>query len=117
MRDARTGSEPGMRARTRLLPWLGVGLITVATAVAYRGSIHNGFVWDDFHTVVKNASIKSFSSIGDWFSSPYATSTLGETNYRPVLMVSYALDYAVWGDDPAGYHATNLLVHFGVILL
>ena len=42
MRGGRTGSEPGMRARARLLPWLGVGLIMMATAVAYRGAIGNG---------------------------------------------------------------------------
>ncbi len=99
--------------------WIALGLILAATAVAYRGVIANGFVWDDEHTVADNPAIASLSLIGSWFlpPSPNATSLLKETNYRPVLVTSYAIDHALWGGNPSGYHLTNLGVHLAVVVL
>lgn len=31
--------------------------------------------------------------------------------YRPVQMLTYAFEYALWGARPFGYHAVNLLLH------
>ncbi len=92
-----------------------LSLILLATGLTYRASVQNGFVWDDVHTVVENPLIRSVASIGHGFSSPYVASDLGEANYRPLLMASYALDYAWWNDDAAGYHATNLAIHLAVV--
>lgn len=118
MRGGRTGSEPGMRARARLLPWLGVGLIMMATAIAYRGVIGNGFVFDDVSTVRDNPSVRSLGFAGRWLTSPHAVSNVRESrNYRPVTVASYALDRAAWGEGPAGFHATNLAIHLGVVSL
>ncbi len=39
------------------------------------------------------------------------------TSYYPVRLLSFALDYAVWGLDPTGYHLTNLLLHLLNVLL
>ena len=39
-----------------------------------------------------------------------------ETNYRPVLVASYAIDHALWGGDPSGYHLTNLGVHLAAVV-
>ncbi len=99
--------------------WIALGLVLAATAVAYRGVIANGFVWDDEHTVANNPAIASLSLIGSWFlpPSPNATSLLKETNYRPVLVTSYAIDHALWGGDPSGYHLTNLGVHLAAVVL
>jgi protein O-mannosyl-transferase len=30
---------------------------------------------------------------------------------RPLSVASYTLDYALWGDRPAGFHLTNLVIH------
>ncbi len=98
-------------------PWVALGLILIVTAGAYRGVTSNGFVWDDDHTVADNPAIVSLSLVGTWFVSPNAASTLRETNYRPVLVASYAIDHALWGMVPSGYHLTNLGVHLAVVVL
>jgi hypothetical protein len=98
-----------------VVPWLVLAALLVGTAGVYRGVLRNGFVWDDTHTVANNPAIRSLSTAGRWFASPDATSTLRENNYRPVLVASYAVDYALWGRLPSGYHATNLLIHLGVV--
>ena len=101
-----------------MLSWVVLGAIVVATVVAYRGVTANGFVLDDVHTVARNPAIRSLSNVGTWFSSPYAVGRSVESgNYRPVLVASYALDYAVWGGGPAGFHATNLFLHVIVVVL
>ena len=105
------------RAR-RAFPRLAVAAVVLAAAVAYHGVGSNGFVLDDFHTVVMNRSLDSLTRVGHWFLSPNAASGQSEIRgYRPVLMASYAVDRAVWGDRTAGYHLTNLFIHGGVIVL
>ena len=32
-------------------------------------------------------------------------------NYTPLAWLSYAIDYAVWGLNPVGYHLSNILFH------
>ncbi|MFZ5862562.1 MAG: tetratricopeptide repeat protein [Nitrospirota bacterium] len=98
--------------------WFALGLVMAVTIFAYRGVVANGFVVDDIHAVRDNPAVSSLRHIGTWFTSPYAVSgQRGIQNYRPVTVASYALDHAVWGEGPAGFHATNLLIHLGVVAL
>jgi tetratricopeptide (TPR) repeat protein len=100
------------------LPWIALIVILLTTVVTYRGVSGNGLALDDFHTVVTNRALDSLANVAYWFSSPDAVSGRSEIRgYRPVLMASYALDRAVWGDEPFGYHLSNLIVHGAVIVL
>ena len=36
---------------------------------------------------------------------------------RPILVLSFALNYAVFGPEPWGYHLVNLVIHIGAGLL
>jgi len=65
-----------------------------------------GFVWDDRALVTGNVFIKHWSTLPALFQQPF----LGMF-YRPVVMVSLALDYALWGLRPFGFHLTNVLLH------
>jgi tetratricopeptide (TPR) repeat protein len=95
-----------------------LAMVLVVTAVAYRGVFAGGFVYDDQVTVVRNPAVWSLSRAAEWVTSPYAVSANREgKNYRPVTVASYALDDAVWGERPAGFHATNLAIHLLVVLL
>ncbi len=37
--------------------------------------------------------------------------------YRPVVFVSYAVDHALWGDNPHAFHAVNIALHAANVLL
>jgi Tfp pilus assembly protein PilF len=76
-------------------------------AVAYLGALDNPFVYDDRDTVVANESLRSGS----------VHYILGYSLFRPVVNVSYAADYAVWGLRPFGFHLTNLALHLLVVAL
>ncbi|MEW6684403.1 MAG: tetratricopeptide repeat protein [Nitrospirota bacterium] len=107
-----------MTPTDRVWQSLALGLILGVTALTYRGVTQNGFVLDDAHAVASNPSIASFASATQWFTSPYAASALREHYgwYRPILLASYALDRALWGNTPSGYHGMNLMIHMAVVV-
>ena len=63
--------------------------------------------WDDNHYVTDNPLIRTVSPTGLW----RMWSQFYYQHYSPVMLMSYALDYQVWGLNPLGYHLTNVLLH------
>ncbi len=93
-------------------------ILLFVTAAAYRGVIGNGFVYDDRTAVVKNPAVRSLARAPEWVLSPYAVAAYRRgANLRPVTVASYALDYALWGERAAGFHAMNLAIHLTVVVL
>jgi tetratricopeptide (TPR) repeat protein len=95
--------------------WLACVVIVLATLAAYHNSFSGPFILDDLSAITANPSIKHFVSA----LSPPANSTAAG---RPLLSLSFALNYALGGFNVWGYHAFNLLVHtlagltlFGVV--
>ena len=92
---------------TALAPGAAAGL----TCLAYAGSLGNGFVFDD-SAYLGSAEIRGFDLgalvLGNW---------AGLDLYRPLALISIAVDHAVWGDRPAGFHLTNVLLHGAVTWL
>jgi len=84
--------------------FLAGGLIVLAALAAYHNSFSGPFILDDNLAITANPSIKHFGSA----LSPPATSTACG---RPLLSLSFALNYALGGMNVWGYHAFNLLVH------
>jgi len=99
--------------------------IVLFTLCVYFQSLSNGFVWDDDVVIVKNNFISSVRNIPVLVSRNYLSPFIkkgccffvdisrgsGETSYRPLVTLSYFLDYALWKRNPFGYHAANLLLH------
>jgi len=76
--------------------------------IVYAGALDNPFVYDDYDTIVANPSLVDPSNI---------RFVLTHSPYRPVVNASYALDRALWGSDPFGFHLTNVVLHGLVVLL
>jgi tetratricopeptide (TPR) repeat protein len=68
--------------------------------------------WDDDLYVYNNPSLEAFgwTPLRRWFTEPYVRL------YVPLPMLSYALDHALWGFHPGGYHFTNLALHLANML-
>ncbi|MBI4831487.1 MAG: tetratricopeptide repeat protein [Candidatus Lindowbacteria bacterium] len=61
-----------------------------------------------------NASVHGFSSFPRFFSADFwseSTQPVARGYYRPLILLSYAIDYSLWGLRPAGFHLTNILWH------
>lgn len=79
------------------------------TFLTYASTLGHGFIfsWDDYDYVVNNPAVHGFSlaNIKTVFSTYYVG------NYAPLHLISYMLDYQMWGLNPAGYHFENILLH------
>jgi len=91
-------------------------VIVVAVLLAYAGSLTGPFLFDDLESIAGNPTIRHFSSV---LSPPMDGSTV---TGRPVLNLSFAVNYAISGTEVWSYHALNLLIHilagltlFGVV--
>ena len=95
-------------------PWLSGAVIALAVIAAYSTSLRTPFQYDDLSTVVENDSITRLSDLHRALSPPpNATPTSG----RPLLNLSFAIDYAIVGLNVTGYHATNIALHLIAALL
>jgi hypothetical protein len=93
-------------------------LLTLLAVAVYLPAIGNDFHYDDFHSIVNNPHIRSLDHVGDFFVDPSLFSENPESAmYRPVLLTSYALNYLVGELDPAGFHASNIVLHAANVAL
>jgi protein O-mannosyl-transferase len=103
-------------------------LILALTSLVYAGSLKNGFVLDDAVLIVQNDFIKSWGNFPKIFGNEYLTaisnwsdhqklSGSGEVTYRPLVTMTYFLDYYFWKLNPFGHHLTNLGLHLLSVLL
>ena len=81
-------------------------LVVLAVLASYCRSLDAPFVFDDVPTIVGNPTIRELSHA----MAPPSASGLTVSG-RPVVNVSLALNYAVGGLHPWGYHAVNLVIH------
>ena len=92
-------------------------LILVTAILIYSPSFKNPFIWDDLHLIVNNSDIKSFGNLPSVFKT-HLFKTTGYSNfYRPMQIVSFMFDYALWKLNPFGYHLTNLFFHLLNVML
>jgi len=94
---------------------LGTALVLV---LVYRSSLQYGFHYDDFHSLVQNPHIRRLSNVPAFFLEPGMFSgTAGRGMYRPLVLVSYALNYRAGGYGAWGYHLVNLGLHLACAFL
>ncbi|MFT5369250.1 MAG: hypothetical protein ACI8V2_004225 [Candidatus Latescibacterota bacterium] len=84
--------------------------VLVVPLLVYANSLGNGFSFDDHAIVEDNSSVLTLD-IGHIFSVPYWPNREHAGLYRPLTTLSLALNYAVHGFDPFGYHVVNVLLH------
>src|SRR5437868_2183292 len=80
-------------------------LIFLAVVISYLPAIHAGFVWDDEQLVTANPLLKNLSGLGEiWVGSR-------TPDYFPVTNTLFWLEAHVFGNQAAGYHIVNVLLH------
>ncbi len=82
--------------------------LAIVTALFYLPVLDAGFLnWDDPPYVTANTAIRTLS----WTTVRWAFTTFQEGIWHPLTWLSLALDYALYGLSPRGFHLTNLLLH------
>jgi tetratricopeptide (TPR) repeat protein len=81
--------------------------LTLAVFGAWANALNAPFVLDDSINITNNLTIRGFGSdFAPWYPPDY-TSLSG----RPLTNLSFAVDYALWGLNPAGFRAVNMALH------
>jgi len=107
MSTAKKVGRPERREGRYGLGIIGLPLLSLLTFWPMFG---NGFVWDDLALIRDNEALRGLWPPIRFLDAPPG---LGQ---RPLMMASYALDFAFFRLHPWGYHLTNLLLHFLCVL-
>jgi len=102
-----------------------LALLVLLVALAYGNSLQNGFTFDDETIIGKNALLKRVHHwptllTSDYWGGGQDPATAPDIHmglYRPLVLLSYAVNYAVGGLNPVGYHLVNVLLHSLVVWL
>ena len=97
-----------MKFSDRKMKWAGAVIVALVVLVVFAPVLQGEFLsWDDQELFLENPYYRGLSpSHWRWMCSTFL---LG--HWQPLSWLSYALDYKVWGLNPLGWHATNLLLH------
>lgn len=100
--------EDGGASYGRNVSWITAFTIAIITFLVYLPALQNGFVrWDDHLYVSENQNIRFI----DIRFLRWDITAVVASLWHPLTMFSLALDYALWGPNPFGYHLTNILFH------
>ena len=78
--------------------------LVLAVVFVYFNSLPNDFIFDDIPLVQNSLWITSGNLIDMIFS------------YRPLRYITYALDYRIFGMNPAGFRLMNIIYHSIAVL-
>ena len=103
--------HPVVRQWARTPGRLSALLLVIAVGL-YAQSVGHDFHYDDFHSVVHNPHIQELEGIPHFFTDPSLFSVNPESAmYRPVLLATYAANFAAGEGAPAGFHAVSVILH------
>ncbi|HEY1602793.1 MAG TPA: tetratricopeptide repeat protein [Pirellulales bacterium] len=85
--------------------WGGVALVALVLT-SYAPVWRAGFIWDDDVYVTENATLDSLDGLRRiWFE-------LGAVpQYYPLVHTTFWIERHIWGLNPTGFHAINILLH------
>lgn len=89
---------------------MALSIVVLLTCLAYSNSFEGEFVMDDQSEIEENPAMRTLLP-------PWRAMFVGHRMpARPLPYLTFAIDHAIWGDDPFGYHITNLAMHIGASL-
>jgi len=93
--------------------WWRAGLIVLAGTLTYWNSLSGPFILDDQLSIVSNRYIRQLWSLSRVFFPERELPTAG----RPLVNISFAINYAIGGLEVRGYHIGNVAIHLLCALL
>lgn len=91
--------------------------LAVITSAAYANSLPNSFHFDDLIGIVRNPTIRTLNNIPAFFTDPSTFGLGSARDWRPILQITYALNYVTGGLNPTDFRIFNLAIHVGAAFL
>jgi tetratricopeptide (TPR) repeat protein len=114
-RDVKKPPQPNLRATSDGPPaWAAAIVLALAISAVYASALDVPFIFDDTVGIVKNKSIQSlWPPIGTADNpGPLNPPLDNPVSARPLVNLTFAINWRLGGFDPYGYHLVNVLVHF-----
>lgn len=89
---------------TRIARALGIGALALVTVGTYGPAFRAGFVWDDRYLAAGPLVVAPDGLSRIWFSAE-------PRDFFPLSYSAFWGQWHLWGANPAGYHAVNVLLH------
>ena len=84
--------------------------IAACALALYSNTFANGFHYDDREVIVENLLVRHIDPVHAFSSSSFDHAGRFPV-FRPLLLLSYAVNYRLGGLNPFGYHLANVLLH------
>jgi len=107
-------SEPARRTAAL------AALVAVLAVVVFLPALRGEWLYDDHMLIEHNANVHSFAGWTQWFTEDFWASVsraTGSQYWRPLITVTYAVDWRLGGGDPFLFHLSNLVFHAAVGVL
>lgn len=111
--------KPAARARPApivVVPWTWVALVAAAAFAAFANSLGGALLYDDVNAIRNNPFVRGGDVAGILTEASWWGIGRGPL-WRPVTTLTFALNHALHGLAPFGYHLVNVLLHAGVSAL
>ncbi len=87
-------------------------VIAVMAFAVYSNNYRHDYLLDSGHSLEHNSYVRSLKHIPTYFKDPKTlTSYRGNADYRPVLQVTYAINYRISKYDTWSWHLFQILLH------
>jgi tetratricopeptide (TPR) repeat protein len=97
------------RLAGRVRPAWILALVALAACAVYANALANGYALDDDFILRNNPLVHGLDRVGALLASAWWPGT--DELYRPVTLLSFAVEWELFGDAPRVFHATNALLH------
>lgn len=91
--------------------WFGAAVLGLAVLAAYAQTFTAPFIFDDIPAITQNPSIRDLAAWKE-ILLPGGMNGAGVAG-RPIINLSFAINYSISGEKVWSYHALNLLIHLG----
>lgn len=90
---------------------LGLLLVVVVALAASATGLGNQFTYDDIPIIVDNPMVNAWHTPWEYLTTSYWGPTRGNSLYRPLTVMGYALQWQAGGGSPVPFHLVNVLLN------
>ncbi|MEY2585532.1 MAG: protein O-mannosyl-transferase [Verrucomicrobiota bacterium] len=100
-------------------PAFAIVVVLAAITAVYANHFHNGFHFDDAHTIENNAAIRELKNVPRFFTDATTFSSLpSNQSYRPIVSTLLTLCYSLGGGlKPFWFHLPIFALYLTLVLL
>jgi protein O-mannosyl-transferase len=92
--------------------------LILGSILTYINILRNGLFFDDEELIYRNEYVTNLYNLPKLYSTNMIAGAGKVSNmYRPFLMTTFALNHAVGGNNPVGYHLFSIILHAANVVL